>query len=541
MSNLSRKPPAKLDQSIEQFSFDIEDYLNKSPITSKFRQENPNLQPTTSNDTDIISSYGSLDPAVVTPPSPPPSGGSTPELKDQLQIKGHKPNPSVASINSTAFMTSPLEQTTTTDSRVSTSSRIKRSASKLDRLKRFSMTRFDDSKRFSSKRNDSTNGMNSSMKRLSLSSSFRNFASISRDSLPSLRTQESFQSLPNTVLDCNDSKISTPYWKYHVLRFGKDLYVTTNPSLKHMYCRNAPGYYIEVIENGSDSYTLMFRDAENQQDKSKPPIMTITKKPQREGGYFTTLLTRSSTMKKDLIKQMPKANGDKFNGLSLPQTIPEKYIPYDKISNTRFLENCEINFRNFEFRDFGNRRWNVGSIPRVRSSRINKLKTKINDLEAEKWKFIGKKNVYFHQNYIESENPLPFKLENPQDIYLQNPDNNNFPPVLAMFRPYKKKFSTTMKNFNKRLSRKIDHDSSQLKSEKFNNHLVDNDMSGGGIKNYYIAGDGLYYNNAPQDDVPDENKLGWVTIYEDKLFQERGFFDLVLGMTLAVGYEASRA
>ena len=52
----------------------------------------------------------------------------------------------------------------------------------------------------------------------------------------------------------------------------------------------------------------------------------------------------------------------------------------------------------------------------------------------------------------------------------------------------------------------------------------------------------LYYLNNTSDDLPDENKLGWITIYEDlEIFggiRNRGMFDIVVGMTLAVGYDS---
>lgn len=59
---------------------------------------------------------------------------------------------------------------------------------------------------------------------------------------------------------------------------------------------------------------------------------------------------------------------------------------------------------------------------------------------------------------------------------------------------------------------------------------------------FYQGSDGLYYVKNTSDDLPDENKLGWITIYEDNEtfggISNRGMFDLVIGMTLAVGYDS---
>lgn len=652
MSRLNRKPPPKFEEPIEQFKFDIEEYLNKSPITNQFRLENPNLQPTNSNDSKMINvGYSSLDPLVSIPPSPPassksntdnfmdsrahhnpsssvesntsnldfdksfnspnitksthalqtpssfltvssfhtangsPSAYYTPGGMNATPKPTPKGQPSSTITNGGAFMTTPLEKQMTNDSQfsnksnMSTSSTLRRASSKLQKLKRFSLNRLDlSSSKMFTPTHKKFSSMSTSMNRLSISSPVAN--SYSRNTLPmsanlrdplypnpsttglglgllstpnspSLRSSQSNQSLSSistskTINDCNDDKISTPYWKYHVLKFGKDLYLSTNPSLKHMYCRNGPGFYVEITRDTggrNDGFTMIFKDAETQSNKSKPPIMIIHKKPQSEGGYYTATLTKSSVLKKNTIKYLNNINESNkkvFNGLSIPQTIPEKFIPYEKISNLKRLEANEADFKNYEFRDFNNWKWNIGSIPRVRPSRINKLKTKINDQDVEQWKFIGKNNTYFHQNYVDSTNPLPFKSQEPQEIYLQNSENTNFPPVLAMFRPHKNRFSTKVKNFNKMLSKKMENETpSQFKPNKFSNKLIDNDITAGEHKNYFIAGDGLYFNKSPADDLPDENKLGWLTVYEDKVFQEKGMFDLVLGLTLAVGYEST--
>lgn len=631
MSRITRKPPPPIEDSVEQFKFDIEEYLSKSPITNKFREENPNLQPTTSNDmveptgSTGIMEYGSLDPSIASTNKSVYSGSASPLQRSprsfnneseasiaedvssnttaEISDGNSKPershsNSITSSTDGTAFKTDPLEPEIVP---------LQRTESRLSKFKRFSLNKLDlgKSQKFvpTHKKYNSVNSPNG---RLSISTPVLNAdntfvpspnrarldsGSVSRNSMlssikrnskvftPQMKYSASNQSLQSVTTtntqsttdtltpDCLEEKISTPYWKYHVLKFGKDLYVTTNPSAKHVYCRNGPGYYIEITRdldqnNGDDGFTMIFKDAETQSNKLKPPIMLIHKRAKKDGGYFTVSLTRSSQLKKQMIKygnELEKEKRNLFNGLSMPQTIPDQFIPYDKISNTKSFEHHEVNFKNYEFRDFNNIKWNVGSIPRVRTSKLNKFRNKLNENgnssdpeEAEAWKFLGKQNIYFHQNYIDSNQIMPFKSNNPRDVYLQTSDKNSFPPVLCMFRPYKKKFGSKMKNsFNKRLSKSYGNNGQATNNgtgnnndyanlgdmTKINNKQLDYDIAGGEHKNYYIAGDGLYYHRSPTDDLPDENKLGWVTIYEDKILQEKGMFDLVLGLTLAIGYE----
>lgn len=579
-SKLIRKPPPPIIEE-PQFSddldfkkFDIDSYLSKSPIISSFRQQNPNLQPT-SDDSDF-DMYSSLDPSIKSvPPSPAISQASFITANDFSPMM-NSPFPSIGNgqsngnghsngngVNGSANGYSPGNGSLTEkheglgiyDGKFSTTAPLEPIVVDLpnrkfkDRFKRLSLNNYGTKKFIPSHKKYPSEGG----KRLSML-------------LPNRQRSDSYQSITSDGGD--EDVVNTPYWKYHILRFGKDLYLTTNPSLKHMYCRNGPGYYVEITsgKTADDGFTMVFKDSTNQSDKSIPPIMIIHKKSVKEGGHLTISLTKQNQLKKNIIKNDKKSDKTKiFNGLSIPQTIPEQFIPYDKISNNKFFERNEINFQNYELRDFNNVKWNIGSIPRVRFSRMNKFKTNLDNKSMknssssyslqsitsiqsnqsfqseEPFKFIGQKNIYFHQNYLDSNTPLPYKSNNPEDTYLQT-DETSFPPVLGLFRPYEKKLTKKFVNsINKRLSRSFDKDLSIVDLNNFNkfkNNLVNNDLAGGSIKNYFIAGDGLYYNQNPLDDLPDDNKLGWLTIYEDKMLQDKGMFDLVLGILTAVGYES---
>lgn len=320
-----------------------------------------------------------------------------------------------------------------------------------------------------------------------------------------------------------------PFWKYHVLRFGKDLYLTTNPGLKHIYCRNGPSYYVEVVHAGKkmaakNGYTLIFKELDGvEKNDSRPPIMMIYKKPEHEGGHYTLLIPQRSRLVQDSIQYSPEPHS-LFHGIVFPKGIDSSYIPYDRISNAGRYQDL----RNYEFKDCKNSNWNVGAIPRLRASTLNRLKNRVvsePDDEDESLRLFGPRNVYFHQNYIDSA-----KQRSSDADYLQNV-SNEFPPVLAMFRPLETKMR---KKLLKRLNRML--------QSRFTRSVELPAFAGQDTKAFHTVGDGLYYHANPVDDEPNDNKLGWLTIYEDReLFADqkyRGMFDIVLGLTLAVGFES---
>ncbi|KAK6454442.1 uncharacterized protein RJT20DRAFT_136798 [Scheffersomyces xylosifermentans] len=372
----------------------------------------------------------------------------------------------------------------------------------------------------------------------------------------------------------------TPFWKYHILKFGKDLYLTTNPGLKHIYCRNGPGYYVEVmsphktpdVEHG---FTLIFKDIEScelENVESIPPIMTITKKSQTEGGYFTISLPRSSVLTKGFIKYLDSQSNTKsliFNGLALHKNINHSYIP------TEIDASVDLKLSNYEFKDFNNMKWNIGSIPRLKLRTLDRIKSKFvnvngtisenpsDDPNDDSLKLVGKKNIYFHQNYVDIDDEvdhrgwqgspvLPYKEKSndPKKIYLET-SNSAFPPVVAMFRPNEsrakrkiiKSFKQSKSKFQQHiLQQKQLYEKNGVEYDKvIKGNSLEKDLGiGAEISSYFRGEDGLYYSRNPTDDLPDDNKLGWLTVYEDKmLFCNSGMFDIVLGLTLAIGYEST--
>lgn len=69
------------------------------------------------------------------------------------------------------------------------------------------------------------------------------------------------------------------FWKYHILELGtSDLYLTTNPTQRHLMCRNAPSIHVQVqfpqcSKDGAQGFRMVFRD-----ELENSVFMTITKR-----------------------------------------------------------------------------------------------------------------------------------------------------------------------------------------------------------------------------------------------------------------------
>ncbi|EGW32981.1 uncharacterized protein SPAPADRAFT_60309 [Spathaspora passalidarum NRRL Y-27907] len=205
-----------------------------------------------------------------------------------------------------------------------------------------------------------------------------------------------------------------------------------------------------------------------------------------------------------------------FKGYSYASSIKQEYFPFINL-RTKYARF----FTNFEVDDMNHNKWSIGSIPRVRISKMNKFKSKVKHSineeveqdEVDEYKLIGKRNIYFHRNYF-THNPFIYSHE------------TKFPPVLSMFRQYETKSVKRIKqSVKKKRQSLINHDKYIAQEEDL------------GTK-YYNGSDGLYFSGSNQDDNPDDNKLGWITIYDDETLSNKGMFEFVLGMTLAVGFDS---
>jgi hypothetical protein len=53
-------------------------------------------------------------------------------------------------------------------------------------------------------------------------------------------------------------RVTGDNWKYHILKFARDMYMTTNPDKRHLTNRPGPSYYIEAQVHDVGSYILTF-------------------------------------------------------------------------------------------------------------------------------------------------------------------------------------------------------------------------------------------------------------------------------------------
>jgi hypothetical protein len=289
-----------------------------------------------------------------------------------------------------------------------------------------------------------------------------------------------------SLLSLNSDRHDTPYWKYHVLKFGKDLYLTTNPDLKHIYCRNGPGVYVEVVPTSTDDgFSLLFRHTHGIES---PPYMIILK----FGPNITV----------DTIGEV----------ISLPHKSHEG-IP--SVDYTFTFEGTV---------------YKIGSVSRTRVSKRNMWSGKNGD---EQLKYIDKRNIYFRRLVVGGLGEEQQRKEK-EDLF--NPAARN--SVLGLFRPnevkLKKKLIRTAKGFLD--ERHTDTHRHSAGSEE--DLTVGTDVD----KFFQDMGDGFFTGSKPADDSPDDNKLGWITIYESLQSAEQNaqFFNLVLGISLAIGFDQAQ-
>lgn len=271
------------------------------------------------------------------------------------------------------------------------------------------------------------------------------------------------------------------FWKYHVLEFGNGLYLTTNPDSKHVYCRNAPGYHVRV---------LFPRFGNGDTDSSGNSGFRLLFRNEVDGDVFLTVTKFSDGFEIDLLRRYYE---NKDGVLDVVEDDVQTYD--DRASKTSIdelkgqLYDPTARLFRYQLEDFDKEKWYLGSIPQFKNA--TKLK--------------NKRFVFFHKAKTEK--------------------------VLACFRPQeiraKKKL---IKKFNR---------SVQSNSNSFYYNDENSENSGLSSKYdtiYYAPGDGVFQEDPP-DDSPNNEKLGWITIYDDyETLKSPGMWELILGFTLAAGF-----
>lgn len=328
------------------------------------------------------------------------------------------------------------------------------------------------------------------------------------------------------------TQLNQPFWKFHVLRFGTCLYLTTNPTLRHLHCRNAPGYFVNISKKPL-GYSMVFEDIETGE-----PLVKVEKVSDRRSDYFRFQVKKHRFIREghvistiepamdpvataDLypgpsIYKRPfsreKESGttellgidwlDAFLGTLLREPIPQTLLPITP----------QVPMSNYTSKMIDGQKWCVGSLPRYRESRLNPNDTK----------YIAKKNVYFHRCFEDLSRYFEWEV----------------PPALAVYRECESASKKrAMRHFNRLL--KIGPHSSSKQPMSLETEVSPFTE----INSYYKCGDGVYFDKAPTDDEPDHHhKLGWITVYDDpNEFVQHGMFDLVVALTLAIGYERNLA
>ena len=280
-------------------------------------------------------------------------------------------------------------------------------------------------------------------------------------------------------------KTSTPdtqtFWKYHVLEFGNGLYLTTNPDAKHMYCRNAPGFHVEIMYPNNSRGRV---------DKSGKSGFRLVFKNEIDGDVFLTVTKNSQGFDVDMVRRFyenKEGNLAAASGEVKGNHLHASEIEVDELKR-RYFESTLNPFR-YQLFDFNDKKWFLGSIPQFKTA--TKLK--------------NKRFIFFHEPKRER--------------------------ILSCFRPQEIR---TKKKLLKKFNRSV-----QSSSNSF--FYNDEDTSESGLSSrydsvYYAPGDGVFKEDPP-DDSPNNEKLGWITMYDDfEIFKQPGMWELTLSLTLAAGF-----
>ncbi|KAM9918702.1 hypothetical protein OXX59_008483 [Metschnikowia pulcherrima] len=317
------------------------------------------------------------------------------------------------------------------------------------------------------------------------------------------------------------------FWKFHIFRFGPNLYLTTNPTLRHLRCRNAPGYFVKITGNHV-KYSMVFEDIGSGEQWVK-----VDKVSDSCAHHFTFQVKRKRCIRRGNVEvSINCERGSDAVAKSMETHQAGKTQSSEELgSSGRGRDKCSKRFysqilrrapipqillhmppsspmSNYSGLMVDGKAWNVGSLPRYRESRMNSHETK----------FIAKKHVYFHRCFEDLERYFDWTVS----------------PVMGVFRECESRAKKRAIRQLNRLSRVGDFSAPQAQ------HSSETDLSPyTEVSSYYECGDGVYFDRMPSDDEPDHHhKLGWVTIYEDSdTLAEPGMFDLSVALTVAVGYE----
>ncbi|CCH40649.1 hypothetical protein BN7_183 [Wickerhamomyces ciferrii] len=274
------------------------------------------------------------------------------------------------------------------------------------------------------------------------------------------------------------SSNSQDFWKYHILEFGNGLYLTCNPDSKHIYCRNAPGFYIEI------QYPTL---QSGRKDSTGKNGFRMVFKNQVDGDVFSTVTMEGDKFEINLLSRYYLTED---GTLEIKEGDVQSYHHKTKNIDLKELQGKYIESQSklvrYELEDINKDKWYLGSIPQFKSA--TKLK--------------NKRYIYFHE-----------------------PKGK----ILACFRPQEVR---AKKKLIKKFNRSLQSGSNGFYYDENNS----DDTSGSSETIYYSPGDGVFQQDPP-DDSPNDVKLGWITIYDDfNKLKIPGMWEITLGFTLAAGF-----
>lgn len=360
------------------------------------------------------------------------------------------------------------------------------------------------------------------------------------------------------------------FWKFHIERFDPGLYLSTNPTLRHVRCRPSPGYFVRIhkdlrlevgqsVKDLNDNFYMVFEDS-----STGEPIISVTQT--KQGLEYEILVRRcvrdgilqscedqlapsvsvdamklsqassdskNSTETKSPFSRNPK-NIDESDKMKVPPSryhlavrrpIPASFLPKALYSNIELLS--------YEIR-VAAEKYTIGHIPQVRHRHFQLLSE-----DRKIPKLIRKRHIYLHKEFSGTKTQY-------EDIDLSL--------VAALLRPCesrpKKRMLRSLHTLSGQYSSK--YGSWRPQSEVFNldmkelvgafskkNKTDDLQAVLPEIKPYVHIGDGLYFDTAPVDDEPNHiHKYGWLTIYDLNIMKLEGVFDLTVALAVATSYRA---
>lgn len=349
------------------------------------------------------------------------------------------------------------------------------------------------------------------------------------------------------------------FWKFHIERFDPGFYLSTNPTSRHVLCRPSPGYFVKVRRDIQDKGSagrlskqkgvsnrprlpclLVFEDTST----GEPVITVECTNSSLKSDVLIPRAVRNGILTKTTLKEVDPAN----DSSSSEDTCVEREKLISKSVETNALLSSispsfwppalgtRFNTTNYETTIL-DESFSIGSIPQVRD-RLLPLSDNERPLER-----IRKRHIYFHREFGGFNSQY-------SDISLAL--------VVAFLRPCeprkKKRLLRNLHLLSSSSALNGDRRSwaefpswgwTELKDElkelvhSREWHNCNFQLVLPNIKPYTHIGDGLHFDETPADDEPHYvHKYGWLTIYDQKIFENDGIFDTVVALTVAASYRA---